>query len=101
MRTSDRQNEAAIRLWNITKGDSGQCRYVVRFLLGIYNGSRFPFDLTSFRALDTPIVLDCLDVLTADARPEKEIHNWLAQLLPDEKIDFEEMAVRWGVKRSG
>lgn len=44
--------EALRRLVRIAKGDSGQCRYVASFLLGLYNGFRFKFDLTDFRAID-------------------------------------------------
>ena len=40
---------ALARLICIGKGDSGQTRHVRRFLIGLYNGSTFPFDLTDLR----------------------------------------------------
>jgi hypothetical protein len=44
--------EALKRLWPVARGDTGQSRVIARFLLGCYNGRRFPFDLTDFRLLD-------------------------------------------------
>lgn len=66
--------EALKRLVNIAQGHSGQCRYVAAFLLGLYNGNRFKFDLTEFRALDRAIFNDCMAVLLMDYELEKEVH---------------------------
>lgn len=62
------------RLLNIARGHSGQCRHVAAFLLGLYNGTRFKFDLTDFRCVDTAIFLDCLEVLKMDHCPVQEVH---------------------------
>lgn len=67
--------EAALqRLYKVAIQHSGQCRIIARFLLGCYNGRRFPFDLTDFRAIDEELFQDCLAVLRMDARPEREVH---------------------------
>ena len=68
---------ALLRLINIANGDSGQCITVRKFLLGCYNGARFPFDLTDLRSLDTAIVQDCLSVLAMDSRLTQEVHRYI------------------------
>lgn len=66
---------ALIRLANIATGDTGQAGTVRRFLLGLYNGHRWPFDLTTLRGLDKDLFEDCIAVLTLDARATmKEVH---------------------------
>ncbi len=63
-------------LATVARGDSGQCRYIARFLAGLYNGSRFPFDLTDLRAIDDSLFEHCLAVLRLDHRPRKEVHDY-------------------------
>jgi len=66
---------------------------VGRFLLGLYNGDRFPFDLTDLRRLDDPIFEDCMHVLRMDARAcEREVHRYFE----DGRERFERMAADWG-----
>lgn len=66
---------ALARLICIGKGDSGQTRHVRRFLIGLYNGSTFPFDLTDLRCVDRAIQDDALAVLAMDIDgPSVEIH---------------------------
>jgi hypothetical protein len=65
------------RLYEIALRDSGQCRIVASFLAGLYNGRRFPFDLTDLRCVDDAIFEDCMALLRMDARQcEQEIHNY-------------------------
>ncbi|MDZ4153745.1 hypothetical protein [Methylicorpusculum sp.] len=65
------------RLAKIASRDTGQASTVRRFLLGLYNGYRWPFDLTRLRGLDQDLFSDCLDVLTMDARATvQEIHYY-------------------------
>ena len=87
------QIDALQRLWKLANGHSGQCRYIARVLLGLYNGQRFPFDLTDFRCIDTDVFRDCLVVLVMDHAPRAEVHVLLG--LPGE--DFERLARDWGV----
>lgn len=74
--THDAGVEALVRLLKIARGHSGQCRHVAGFLLGLYNGNRFKFDLTDFRCLDVAIFNDCLTVLRMDYRPALEVHMY-------------------------
>ncbi|WP_025918312.1 hypothetical protein [Herminiimonas sp. CN] len=74
--THDASVEALCRLLKIALGHSGQCRHVAGFLLGLYNGNRFKFDLTDFRCLDTAIFKDCLLVLRMDHSPAQEVHMY-------------------------
>lgn len=55
---------------------TGQAGRLVRFLAGIYNGPRFPFDLTDLRGLDLELVRACLDILALDHFCMREIHKW-------------------------
>ena len=65
------------RLYLVACRDSGQCRYIARFLLGLYNGMRFPFDLTDLRAIDAELFDDCMAVLNMDARlTRQEVHTY-------------------------
>jgi hypothetical protein len=95
MTPTPEQLDAANRLWLHANGCSGQSRTVSRFLLGLYNGNRFAFDLTDFRLLDLGIFNDCLHVLEADFRPSQEIHDLLG--IPGQK--FEELAEDWNIKQ--
>jgi hypothetical protein len=84
---------ALTRLFEVAQGDSGQCRYVAKFLLGCYNGKRFPFDLTDFRCLDTALFNDCMAVLQMDVQPEKEVHEYF----PDGGRKFEQLVADWSL----
>lgn len=83
------------RLFLVAQSDSGQCRFIARFLLGLYNGTRFPFDLTDFRAIDEQLFNDCMLVLRMDARiTQKEVHCYF-----DRGGEmFEELVQRWNVE---
>lgn len=85
--------EALKRLVPIAQGDSGQCRYVASFLLSLYNGNRFKFDLTYFRAIDKAIFDDCMAVLKMDRTPEKEVHCYFE----NGNALWERMAKDWNV----
>lgn len=68
---------ALYRLIEIARQNTGQSAMVRRFLLGCYNGSKFPFDLTNFRTLDLDIYKDCIAVLNLDSSPKKEIQEYI------------------------
>lgn len=59
---------ALLRLVKIADRDTGQAETVRQFLLGLYNGYRFPFNLVKLRSLDKALFDDCMSVLTLDAR---------------------------------
>jgi hypothetical protein len=88
------EGEAALRrLLPIAQGNTGQCRYVAAFLLGLYNGTRFPFDLTNLRAVDSEIFDDCMAVLQMDSQPAKEVHTYFN----DGGKIFEQLADDWQI----
>jgi len=74
--------EALVRLWPIAQRDHGGAGVVCRFLLGLYNGTRFPFNLTELRRLDTDTLGDVMLVLQMDATfCTREVHELLNQAL--------------------
>lgn len=85
--------EALAKLMNVAQGHSGQSRIVASFLLSCYNGTRFKFDLTDFRALDLVIFEDCMKLLRMDYKPAHEVHRYFV----DGSKVFEQMAERWSI----
>ena len=83
------------RLFNLANRDSGQCLYVARFLLGLYNGTRFPFDLTDLRGLDDDLFEDCMTVLRMDARIKRQEVHWYFENGGER---FEQLASDWNVQ---
>lgn len=57
--------------------DTGQSRVIGRFLLGLWNGRAYPFDLTELRGLDAELYTDCLAVLQLDRLCEREVHEYI------------------------
>jgi hypothetical protein len=87
--------EALHRLYEVACRDSGQCRFVARFLLGLYNGQRFPFDLTDLRGLDSALFEDCMTVLRMDARLTlREVHAYFQ----NGGRKFEQLAKNWNIQ---
>jgi len=54
----------------------GQARHIRRFLLGLYNASRWPFELNRLRALDTELQQAALRVLALDWNG-REVHTYV------------------------
>lgn len=74
----EKGHPALARLLEVAKRDTGQSMTVRRVLLGLYNGHRFPFDLTELRGLDTELFDDCMAVITMDACATiQEIHQYI------------------------
>lgn len=89
------QSLAALqRLLDVAHRGTGQSRVVARFLMSLYNGDRFPFDLTDFRVLDADLFADCQVVLLMDRRPQREVHKYFN----DGGRIWEAMARTWGFK---
>ena len=85
------------RLYPVARRDTGQSRVVARFLLGLYNGTRFPFDLTDLRLLDNALFEDCMAVLRMDARQcVQEVHCYFE----DGSRKWEQMASDWGLAKA-
>ena len=86
--------EALARLLPVALRDTGQSRVIARFLLNLYNGYRFPFDLTDFRLLDHNLFVDCMTVLHMDYMPAQEVHLYFKR---GGEI-WEQMGTDWGFK---
>ena len=99
-RPTQPQIEALVRLWTMAQRDHGGARVVLRVLLGCYNGSRFPFDLTDLRLLDEAVLQDVLTVLIMDSSPWKEVHELLNDALGRRDIGhrLELLACDWRFK---
>lgn len=87
-------------LWQTAQRDHGGSRVCVKLLLGLYNGPRFPFDLTELRALDDRHLEAALAVIRMDARPAMEIHELYNRLFGrrDMGTRFELLACDWNLK---
>jgi len=86
---------ALLRLVEVAQGDTGQSGVCGRFLLGVYNGTAFPFNLVDLRRLDPDLWQDCMAVLAMDKSPRKEVH----QLVADGYAIWEELKKAWGADR--
>lgn len=94
---SRNQSVASLReLVRVAQGNSGQCRYIARFLAGCYNGPRFPFDLTDLRPIDDELFEHALAVLRMDHAPEKEVHNYFVD---GSKLWEEDIIGRWDLDK--
>lgn len=69
--------DALLRLCKVAQGGSGQCHHVRRFLLGLYNCKKWPFELNRLRNLDRNIAEDCFTVLRLDVAAYQEIHQYI------------------------
>ncbi len=94
------QLAALVALWEMAQRDHGGARVAGKFLLGLYNGGRFPFDLTDLRLLDEVRFHQCLEVLRMDFTPWMEVHALLGTFcgLQDPGYQFEALAHRLGLK---
>jgi hypothetical protein len=81
------------RLLQIARGHSGQCRFVACFLLSLYNGNRFKFDLTDLRCVDREIFDDMLAVLVLDSAARREVHTYFE----NGGAIFESLAQAWRI----
>lgn len=79
------------RLVEVARRDTGQSRVCGRFLLGLYNGGYYRFNLNDLRGLDTELLDDCLAVLRMDARPVREVH----QLIEGGEAVFRSLRMAW------
>ncbi|MBO3274167.1 DUF7673 family protein [Pseudomonas schmalbachii] len=83
--------DALRRLIPVALRPTGQGGVIGRFLLGLYNGQDYPFDLTDLRRLDLALFDDCLQVLQMDFQPEVEVHGRVA----DGQAIWAELVILW------
>jgi hypothetical protein len=89
------EGEGALRrLLPVAQRDTGQSMVIARFLLNLYNGERFPFDMTDLRRLDYELFDDCMAVLKMDFQPQKEVHLYFES----GGALWEALAKEWGFK---
>lgn len=69
--------QALHHLAEVVINGTGQSIIIGRFLLGLYDGSKYPFNLVSLRALDNDLHASCMAVLQLDYVPLKEVHEYL------------------------
>lgn len=81
-------------LFPVAQRDTGQSMVIGRFLLNLYNGERFLFDMTDLRRFDFVFFDDCMVVLTMDVQTQKEVHLYSE----NGSAIREGMAKEWGVK---
>jgi hypothetical protein len=76
--TAEAVTEALRLLWDCAQRDTGQSEPCARFLLGLYNGPNWPFDMTLLRGLDYALQNAVLLVLRNDMiYTPREIHTYL------------------------
>lgn len=68
--------EALRRLMPVALRDTNQSTHVAGFLLNLYNGERFHFDLDELGSIDHVLILDCISVLMMNVVPGPEIHEY-------------------------
>lgn len=68
--------DALKRLMPVALRDTNQSRHVAGFLLNLYNGERFHFDLSDLGSIDHALFLDCITVLMMNVVPGPEIHEY-------------------------
>lgn len=96
--TSPQFASALALIWEHAQGSHGGSRVCVSLLLGLYNGARFPFELTELRCLDDALTEAALTVIRQDAqRCEREVHEWLNLLHCTRSMGlrFELLAIQW------
>lgn len=85
-RYTPEQQRAIRRVYETVKVHSGTSggNTCAKLLLGLYNGTRFPFDLTDLRVLDGALFQAAMTVLVMDARQTYcEVHVLLDAIYAD------------------
>jgi hypothetical protein len=102
MNATPNTTEALVHLWRMAQGYSSSEKAAAGFLLGLYNGYRFKFDLTDFRLFDSGNFHRCMLVLAMDHTPKAEVHVMLARALgrsaQDMGNEFEHLAFNHQIK---
>ena len=104
-RYTPEQQKAALHLYQTVKRHSGTSggNTLAKVLLGLYNGPRFPFDLTDLRLLDADNFIAAMTVIHMDSRRTYcEIHVLLDAILGGDAntgAEFEHWA--YGLKLKG
>ncbi len=95
------QHKALVHFFNLANGHShGGARVAARLLLGLYNGTRFPFDLTDLRLLDQRHFDMALALMRMDTPCTMEVHERLNVMFGRRDFGerFEHIAHAWRMK---
>lgn len=81
-----------------TAGNHSEARICTSVLLGLYNGHRFPFDLTDLRLLDRLNKQAAMVTIAFDSPCKMEVHSWLDLITnqSDMGTRFEYLAFKFG-----
>lgn len=81
-----------------TQHDHAGANVAAQVLLGLYNGQRFPFDLSELHRIDSELMDMVLALLKFNHPLHKYVHSWLDELYgrDDFGLRFECMALKWG-----
>lgn len=79
------------RLLPCAHGTSTQAEVLARFLLSLYAGHRFPFDLSELSFLAPDLFVDCLAVVKMSYRPELPLYAYFKN---GQQI-WEQLAEEW------
>lgn len=72
--------QALNRVLAMAQKDTGGGRVCRDFLLSLYNGNAYPFNMNKLRNLDSGLFNACIAIMQIDCRPfpPKEIHEYWA-----------------------
>lgn len=93
----DHRLDDLLTVWAEANSEFGRAGALTRFLLGLYDGQRFRFDLTNLRYLDGRQFAACLNVLALDWAQPDGVHVHLAKHtgMPHMAARFELLAHDW------
>lgn len=78
------------RLYELAQGVTHESYIAGLFLVGFYDGKRFPFNLSRLKELQPSNFMDCMLVMHLEFQARQEIYDYLEL----EVTDFEQMAFR-------
>lgn len=74
----EQHKQALTKVLKMALDDCGGGRVCRDFLLSLYNGHAYPFNLNGLRNLDGGLYAACITIMNVDCRPNPvmEIHEW-------------------------
>ncbi len=74
----EQHKQALSKVLRMALDDCGGSRVCRDFLLSLYNGNAYPFNMNGLRNLDGGLYAACITIMNIDCRPNPpfEIHNW-------------------------
>ena len=74
----EQHKQALVKVIKMALDDCGGGRVCRDFLLSLYNGRDYPFNMNDLRNLDGGLYAACITIMNIDCRPNPpfEIHEW-------------------------